>query len=85
VGDELEFSVADRGPGIDPAERERIFEPFFRSKDAMPDRGRAGLGLSIGRHLATAQGGTLTYLPREGGGSRFVLRLPAVDATLVDS
>ena len=44
-----------------------------------PDVGRAGLGLSIARRLAEIQHGTLVYEPRPGGGSVFVLRLPAVD------
>ena len=44
-----------------------------------PDAGRAGLGLSIARRLAELQGGTVEYAPRDGGGSLFTLRLPAVD------
>jgi two-component system sensor histidine kinase KdpD len=46
---------------------------------ASPDAGGAGLGLSIARRLAEVQGGTLTYEPRPGGGSTFVLRLRAAD------
>lgn len=78
-GDALVFTVADRGPGIPPAEVERIFHPFYRRADSAPDVGRAGLGLSIARRLAEIQSGTLTYEPRKGGGSVFVLRLPALD------
>lgn len=76
----LAFTVADRGPGIPQEDRERIFEPFFRAANARPDVDRAGLGLSIARRLADLQGGSLQYEPRTGGGSTFVLRLPAVDA-----
>jgi two-component system sensor histidine kinase KdpD len=78
-GDMLVFSVADRGPGIPAAEVERIFQPFYRHADAAPDVGRAGLGLSIAKRLAEIQQGTLHYEPRAGGGSVFVLQLPAVD------
>jgi two-component system sensor histidine kinase KdpD len=78
-GDTLLFTVADRGPGIPPAEAERIFQPFYRHADTAPDVGRAGLGLSIARRLAEIQQGALSYEPRSGGGSVFVLRLPAID------
>jgi two-component system sensor histidine kinase KdpD len=76
---ELVFTVADRGPGVAPAEVERIFEPFYRPAGAPPDVGRAGLGLAIARQLAELQGGSVQYQPRPGGGSLFVLRLPATD------
>ncbi len=73
----LALSVADRGPGIPKAERERVFEPFYRPPGVSPDAGGAGLGLAIARRLAVAQGGTLTYADRPGGGSVFTVRLPA--------
>lgn len=75
----LAFGVADRGPGISPEETERIFEPFYRPPGVAPDVKGAGLGLSIARALADAQGGSLQYERREGGGSLFVLRVPAID------
>jgi two-component system, OmpR family, sensor histidine kinase KdpD len=78
-GEALVFTVADRGPGIPAVEVDRIFHPFYRRADAAPDVGRAGLGLSIARRLAEIQDGSLRYEPRAGGGSVFVLRLPAVD------
>ncbi|MGE5761179.1 MAG: ATP-binding protein [Gemmatimonadota bacterium] len=81
-GDMLAFAVADRGPGISLADRERVFEPFYRDASAQPDTGRAGLGLSIARRLAELQGGTLTFEARPGGGSVFVLRLPALDSVV---
>jgi two-component system sensor histidine kinase KdpD len=87
-GETLVFRVADRGPGVPPAERERIFEPFYRPPDALPDGGHAGLGLAIARQLAELQGGTVEYAPRPDRGSIFLLRLPAADldaASLVDS
>lgn len=81
-GESLEFldvSVADRGPGVPPAERDRIFEPFYRPVGSAPDAGSAGLGLSIARRLAEAQGGRVLFEPRAGGGSVFTLRVPAAE------
>ena len=79
-GSWLVIRVEDRGPGVIAAERDRIFEPFYRPKSESPDIGHAGLGLSIARRLAELQGGRLTYTPRLGGGSVFELLLPAADA-----
>jgi two-component system sensor histidine kinase PilS (NtrC family) len=60
------LQVADRGPGIAPADSERIFEPFFtRSEHG------TGLGLFLARELGQANGATLLYEAREGGGSIF--------------
>ena len=73
------FTVRDRGPGIASADRERIFEPFYRTEPSSPGDGRTGLGLSIARRLAELQSGTLDFTPRPGGGSTFILRLPATD------
>jgi len=85
AGSMIEISVADRGPGVPAAERERIFEPFYRPERSTPDAGSAGLGLSIALRLAMAQGGTLTYEDREGGGSVFRLGLPAVADAAMDA
>lgn len=81
----LAFSVADRGAGVPDAERSRIFDAFYRPANALPDTGRAGLGLSIARSLAELQGGSVEYAPRAGGGSEFTLRLPAVDVDPAES
>jgi two-component system sensor histidine kinase KdpD len=75
----LSFRVLDRGDGIPASERERIFEPFYRPAGMAPDVHGAGLGLSIARALAEAQGGSLSYAPRKGGGSAFALLVPAAD------
>jgi two-component system, NtrC family, sensor histidine kinase PilS len=61
------LEVADRGPGVAPEHIERIFEPFFSA-----GRG-TGLGLYLARELAQANGATLLYEPRHGGGSVFRL------------
>ena len=53
--------VADRGPGVPPEERERIFERFYRGR-GRGSEGGFGLGLAIGRELAERMGGTLTLV-----------------------
>lgn len=76
-GAAIEFQIADRGPGVALQERERVFEPFYRSPGTPADTGGAGLGLAIARRLAREQGGEVRHLPRDGGGSLFILELPA--------
>jgi len=83
------FSVSDRGMGVHPDWRERIFEAFQRgvaaqAPDALPADARAaqrgaGVGLTVCRAIARAHGGELSYRPREGGGSTFEFRLPEVE------
>lgn len=68
----IAVSVQDSGPGIGPAERKRIFRPFWsRAGDG------TGLGLPIARQLARALGGELALDSEIGRGARFELRLPA--------
>ena len=78
-GATLCFEVADRGPGVPLAERERVFEPFHRRPVGDAVQSGAGLGLAIARSLVEAQGGSLMYRDRDGGGSVFTIRVPAVD------
>jgi signal transduction histidine kinase len=73
----LEIEVADRGPGVPEAERERIFEPFYRLEGHAEREGGVGLGLALVRQIMRRHGGTVRCLAREGGGSRFVISLPA--------
>jgi signal transduction histidine kinase len=74
-------TVSDTGIGLDPADADRIFEPFVRLDAARArDTGGAGLGLAIARSIAVAHGGTLWVESRPGAGSRFVLRLPLAPA-----
>jgi K+-sensing histidine kinase KdpD len=70
------FRVADRGRGVDPDERRRIFTAFYRPRTRGAEGGSVGLGLSIARRLAEAQNGSLLYNDRPGGGAVFELRLP---------
>lgn len=73
---QVRIDVDDEGPGI-PAELcERVFEPFFTTKSDMQG---TGLGLSISRQIIERFGGTLTYEPREVGGSRFTITLQAYE------
>ncbi len=84
------LAVRDRGPGVAPAWRERIFEVFQRGDDsARPaaasgstepgtSRRGAGVGLAVCRAIAQAHGGELRLRARGSGGSSFECRLPAV-------
>jgi two-component system sensor histidine kinase SenX3 len=77
-----EVSVTDDGPGIPEADRERIFERFYRVDAARSrDTGGTGLGLAIAKHVAQGHGGELTLWSDEGTGSTFTLRLPVSTAT----
>nr|WP_240896864.1 HAMP domain-containing sensor histidine kinase [Kineococcus vitellinus] len=71
------LEVADDGPGVPEAERERVFERFVRL-DASRDRasGGTGLGLAIVAEIAAAHGGSVRALPRPGGGALVRLVLP---------
>jgi two-component system osmolarity sensor histidine kinase EnvZ len=77
------FEVSDRGHGIDPAEAERLKQPFRRSTgDARGGPAGAGLGLAIVQRVAQAHGGRLELLPGEGGGLRARVSLPPRDQGL---
>jgi signal transduction histidine kinase len=64
--------VADRGPGIPPADLAHVFEPYFTTK-----RTGTGLGLAIARKVVEALGGALRLESREGEGTRVEVELPA--------
>jgi signal transduction histidine kinase len=74
-GGRVVVEVSDRGPGVPPDERERIFERFHRGRSAGAQSG-FGLGLAIGRELAERMNGTLV-LADSRFGARFRLTLPA--------
>jgi two-component system sensor histidine kinase KdpD len=73
--DMVEIKVIDRGPGISPADRQRVFEEFYRS-DVEGRRGGTGLGLSIARAVVMAHGGTMWVEDSPGGGATIGFRLP---------
>ena len=74
----VRIEVSDPGPGIDPADRERIFEKFYRAGPQLTrTAGGTGLGLYISRELAQRMGGRLDVASERGEGATFVVELPA--------
>ncbi|MYE97698.1 MAG: HAMP domain-containing histidine kinase, partial [Acidimicrobiaceae bacterium] len=71
-------TVHDAGPGVDEADRERVFERFHRL-DPDRDRPGSGLGLAIVRQVAEAHGGTATVGESPLGGAAFLLQIPEID------
>jgi signal transduction histidine kinase len=69
------ITVADEGPGIAPADAERIFERFERG-DAEQDEGGLGLGLYIAREIVRAHGGSIELVSAPGHGATFTVHLP---------
>jgi two-component system sensor histidine kinase KdpD len=75
-GDRLIVRVVDRGPGIPPAQLERVFEPFYSAGTARGGRRGSGLGLAIARGFLEANGGSLHVESLPGQGATFVFELP---------
>jgi signal transduction histidine kinase len=75
----VEVTVRDEGPGVAPADRERIFLPYVRGVGLHRPEG-LGLGLAIARRLVEAHGGSLGVREAAGGGSVFAFTLPAAPA-----
>ena len=75
------LAVADRGPGVDPAEAERVFERFFRGARSREQAPGTGLGLAVVEALARRWGGAAAIANRAGGGARAEVRLPAAAPT----
>ncbi|HET7709345.1 MAG TPA: HAMP domain-containing sensor histidine kinase [Sphingomicrobium sp.] len=73
-GNQVQAHVSDNGPGIDPADHQRIFERFQRAKTTTDG---SGLGLAIARRLARSMGGDILIDSEPGKGARFTLSLPA--------
>ncbi|MFF4616433.1 sensor histidine kinase [Nonomuraea jabiensis] len=72
----VELWVRDSGPGVAPAERERIFGRFVRGAGRTVTYEGAGLGLAIVRSIAEAHGGNVKVTEAQGGGARFVMSIP---------
>jgi two-component system sensor histidine kinase KdpD len=84
AGERLLVSVVDQGPGIEPAERERIFEPFYRGQTATQDSWTgSGLGLAIAKGFVEANGGTIEVESLPGQGTSFVISLPIAERSAV--
>ena len=73
----LVLTVDDEGPGVPQAQRERIFEPFYRLPGATERDGGVGLGLALVRSIAERHGGQVRCVDSPGRGARFEVRLPA--------
>ncbi len=76
--------VSDRGPGIPAFKQRELFKPFTRLSYDDTDQNSSGLGLSLARQIIMNAGGHLFYEDREGGGSRFVIELPAVNNVIAE-
>jgi len=76
AGADIRVLVCDRGPGVPEAERERIFEPFYRMKGHAEQQGGVGLGLALVQQIAQTHGGRVRCLAHEGGGSCFEFTMP---------
>ena len=74
--DSVVFSVADRGPGIDPFEQGLIFDKFYRGRDQRYQVRGTGMGLPIAKAIVSAHGGTISVTSQLGHGSVFSFTLP---------
>ena len=75
--DGVDVTISDRGIGIAPADRERIFDPFYRASDVVSAQIQgAGLGLSLVKRIVEAHGGRITVESEPGRGSAFTVTLP---------
>jgi len=79
-GDQIVISVEDRGPGIPPADLERVFDKFYRvSGKASEQQAGSGLGLAVSKGLVEAHRGHIWAENREGGGAILRFTLPLTD------
>lgn len=79
AGDRVIVRVVDRGPGIPPAQLERVFEPFYRAGSAGGGHRGSGLGLAIARGFSEANGASLRVESLPGQGATFVFEFPIAD------
>ncbi len=72
----LEFTVTDDGPGVEPAERSRIFDHGYRGSAAANEHSGSGTGLALTKAFVEEHGGSIEVLDAPGRGARFTVRLP---------
>ncbi|MCS6844095.1 MAG: ATP-binding protein [Caldilineales bacterium] len=86
AGEDVVVSVADTGPGIAPADQERLFQPFYQTDGSIRRRyGGTGLGLSISKSFVELHGGKMWVESEPGRGATFFFRLPIAPPTLPSS
>ena len=79
IGDRLEFSVQDNGPGIDAIDLPLIFEKFYRGKGGNKSRKGSGMGLAISRAILSAHGGGIEVTSTPGNGATFRFWVPLIE------
>lgn len=80
--DQVTLTITDDGPGIQPDQRERVFERFVRLDDSRTrGTGGTGLGLAIAREVVHSHGGTIVIAEHDGPGAQIVVTLPANPAS----
>jgi two-component system OmpR family sensor kinase len=84
-GASARLAVLDEGPGIDPAERERVFERFYRGETSRDGASGTGLGLSVVETLAERWDGSIRLSDRGSGGTAAEVRLPLLERSPVAS
>jgi signal transduction histidine kinase len=81
TGDQVRISVTDRGAGVDPADRARIFDSFSQLENTgIRKVSGTGLGLSISKRIVEAHGGLINFEPNPGGGTIFYVELARIAA-----
>lgn len=75
------MAVCDNGPGIPPEVREKIFDPYFTTKQ---DSGGTGLGLATVHGIIVQHGGTIEVTSEPGQGTIFYIRVPVAGPSTVD-
>ena len=79
---QVKVRVSDRGPGIAGAEVRRVFEPFYRGRDAVKGQIQgSGLGLSVVKRIVEDHGGNVSLSARPEGGTAFTISFPPVHAS----
>ena len=79
--DGVEIAVSDNGPGVSPEFSERVFEPFYTTK---PVGKGTGLGLFLCYAIVKEHKGEITVIPKQGGGSTFLVTLPGLETRVGD-